>query len=384
MSVSPVKMRRRWWLFRICDLILSVVPKRRGGGMLVVRMDGIGDMVLFRPFLHYYSRAFNVPQEQITLLGCTSWGDLVDRFFAGYRVIKIDEKRFEKKLFYRLKVSFMLRRQGYDTVVCDSYFRKTLMHDSLVLACQAERRVVAQPYISAKTANEFKWYLARMTTVVETGAHPTHELVRHQRFLEQIMGAPLPETKITLPWTVTTDAICTVPYAVLNFGSNEPGRNWPFDRYIELAHRLIGQGLRVVFVGGRNELKAKARIKAEFDPAHVLDLVGETTLVQLLDIMKRSAVVVSNETGPGHLAFAVGAATVMIYGGGQAVSFMPYPASYCDATARFANHPMDCYHCMWLCDKRGAESDAFPCVAAVTVDQVCQAVLSMPLSPSGV
>jgi hypothetical protein len=89
----PAGMRRRWWMFRPLDLIARhwpVFKKRRG--VLVVRMDGIGDMVLFRRTLDHYADAFGVDKSDITVLGCKSWSNLADDVFQGYRVYAIDRK----------------------------------------------------------------------------------------------------------------------------------------------------------------------------------------------------------------------------------------------------------------------------------------------------
>jgi len=364
-------MRKRWWMFRIVDLILALTPRGRDGGVLIVRMDGIGDMVLFRPFLDHYAEALGVGTGDLTVLGCKSWGSLADTIFGGYRTELIHEKRFEKSLTYRLKIARRLKRAGYDTVICGSYFRKTLMHDSLVRACGAPRTIVTRPHLSEKTAREFGWYLGQCGEVVETGEHPTHELTRHQRFLEHLAGKPLPPVAFTMPWRDQAPPVGEgAPYAVLNFGSNEPGRNWPLENYFDLARRLLDSGKRVVFVGGNNEKRVKPLLQRDLDHPGVVDLIGETSLPELMDTLNHAALVVTNETGPGHLALILGTPTVMIYGGGHASSFMPYPESHRRPGARFVNHEMPCYHCLWICDKREAEDQAFPCVAAVGVDAV--------------
>lgn len=371
----PRGMRRRWWLFRPFDLLAALVPSRRRGGLLIVRMDGIGDMVLFRPFLDLYVRHAGFAPEEVTILGCKSWGALAETVFAGIRVVAIDEKRFEKSLFYRVRVAVGLRRTGYDTVLCSNHFRKSMMHDSLVLACGARRTVVSNPYLSPKTAREFAWYLAHMTEVVETGAHPTHELVRHRRFVAHLAGAEVAPPPFALPWRdMPPDFAAQGRYAVLNFGSNEPGRNWPLENYIALARALVGMGARVVFVGGAREAARRDQIRAGLaaEAARVIDRVGATTLPELLDILKSAALVVTNETGPGHLSLILGTPTVMIYGGGQARSFMPYPESYRRPTARFVHHEMACYGCLWVCPLRAEARDPFPCVAAVAVGQVLE------------
>jgi len=106
----------------------------------------------------------------------------------------------------------------------------------------------------------------------------------------------------------------------------------------------------------------------------VVDLTGRTSVPELLDVMKGAAGVVTNDTGPAHLAIAVGTPTVVIVGGGHFGCFVPYPDGVAPATARFVHHPMDCYHCFWRCHLRENKTDTFPCVTAVGEQQVWDAL----------
>ena len=106
----PSGMRRRWWVFRPFDLMARHWPVfKRPRGLLVVRMDGIGDMVLFRRTLDHYGDVFGVERSDITVLGCASWGAVADEVFAGYRVRVIDEHAFARKPLYRFRVSLWVR-----------------------------------------------------------------------------------------------------------------------------------------------------------------------------------------------------------------------------------------------------------------------------------
>lgn len=366
----PRGMRKRWWMFRPIDWLCACLPRRRGGGLLLVRMDGIGDMALFQPYVDAYREALGYSREQTTILGCDSWRALGPSLFPGYRLETIAEKRFEKSFLYRLKVCLRLRRAGYDTAVAPAFFRKVMLHDSLVLATGAAERIVARATRSRRTQREFDWTEARMTRVIATGEHPTHEIVRHRRFVEAASGRPLPPVKL-VDWPIREVPVATDrPYAVLNFGSNEPGRNWPLDNYLDLGERLLAAGVTPVFVGGARETAAKAKIAERFPDGRAVDLIGATSLIGLIDVMRRAALTVSNETGPGHLAILVGTPTVMIYGGGHAGSFMPYPEAPETRHAAFAHVPMECYHCLWLCRYPHRPADPFPCIAAVPVDAV--------------
>ena len=66
--VLPSGMRRRWWLFRFADIIAKNWPVFSAKqGLLVVRMDGIGAMVLFKQSLDHYTSTFRIQKQQITI-----------------------------------------------------------------------------------------------------------------------------------------------------------------------------------------------------------------------------------------------------------------------------------------------------------------------------
>lgn len=369
-------MRKRWWLLRPVDWLYALLPRRTGGGLLLVRMDGIGDMTLFQPYATAYCRALGFTPETTTILGIDAWKQLAPRLFPGFRIDIISERKYEKSLFYRLGVNLRLRRKGYDVVVTSSHFRKLMLHDSLVLATAAPVKIAAQAYRSDRTRREFDWSEAQMTRVLPTGSHPTHECTRHERFLAGLTGQPLPPIPKFLDWKEGDAALPRGrTHVVLNFGSAEPGRNWPLENYLEIAARAIAAGATPVFVGGAQESKASARIDETFAPGEVVNLIGATSLTGLMDVLNSADILVSNETGPGHLGILVGTPTIMIYGGGHAGSFMPYPEdSDFRKTSTFLNVPMDCYGCLWDCKFPRDASDPFRCIASVGVDEVWRAV----------
>jgi ADP-heptose:LPS heptosyltransferase len=374
-SLFPQGMRRRWWLFRPIDLLVALWPApRERRGLLVVRMDGIGDMAMFRAALDHYEEAFGVARQDITVLGCHSWKSLAEVVFAGFTVVTIDEHAFERKFLYRLKVALWVRRQGFATAVCDMFMRKVLTADTLVWASRAHERIVCTPFVTDRTRAEYAWYLARATRVIDTGPYPTHVGLRHFTFLSAVTGRDMPPVTPAIPWRDQAPKLpAGAPYVVMNFGSNEPGRRWPFEHFIAVAQRCLAAGLRVVFVGAGQESFAKPRI-AQLDHPGVIDTIGTLSLPELVDVLKHAACVVTNDTGPGHLAIGLGTATVLIAGGGHFGSFVPYPQTIRPAGAVFLSQPMDCYHCLWRCPKRASSADAFPCVADVPVDAVWQAV----------
>lgn len=371
-------MKKRWWAFRIIDLVLWFVPRPKTfQGLLIIRADGLGDFALFRHGARAYARAFGVPEKDVHVIGGRGWGDVSSRLLGEMEVDLIDEQAFQKRFVYRLKYALRLARRGYDTVLCDRFFRRTLIHDSLVAIARARRKVVAKPAVSEKTEKQFAYYLRQVDEVVDTGPHPTHELERQRRFLAHYGSAP-PAEELGLRWSPAPSAtVPKDPYVVLNFGSSDEGRNWPFANYLELARRFLGDGYTAVFVGAKNETPRSAELNEVLPGDRVVNQIGKTSLEELLSVLRQAALVVTNETGPGHLAIMLGAPTLMIYGGGHAGSFVPYPEHLRPANAHFINEEMPCYHCFWQCPYRPHKKAPYPCISAIGVDEVWRVTSSI-------
>ena len=112
---------------------------------------------------------------------------------------------------------------------------------------------------------------------------------------------PLPDASHLLP---------SEPYVVLHPGTSVPARAWPADRYAEAAHALTEAGHVVVVTGAPSE-RGLTRQVAGSTPA--VDLGGRTTLAELAAVLDAAAAVVVGNTGPAHLAAAVGTPVVSLF-----------------------------------------------------------------------
>jgi ADP-heptose:LPS heptosyltransferase len=106
------------------------------------------------------------------------------------------------------------------------------------------------------------------------------------------------------------------PYAVLHAWSGGfmgERKEWPAERWVELARRLRGRGLRVALTGAGADVERSRRLAEAIGEGCVV-LAGRTTLGQTAAALRGSAVVVSVNTGVMHLAAAVGARVVALNG----------------------------------------------------------------------
>lgn len=99
-------------------------------------------------------------------------------------------------------------------------------------------------------------------------------------------------------------------YAVIVPGAARPNKRWPIERFAELAGKISERfGLSIVATGSQGE-----REYIEAIGKRVINLAGKTAVRELIPLMKRASLVVSNDTGPGHIAAALGVPMVMIFG----------------------------------------------------------------------
>lgn len=103
-------------------------------------------------------------------------------------------------------------------------------------------------------------------------------------------------------------------YVVISPAASKPERNWLPDRYAAFANYVNAQGVSIVLCGGptqmEKELAAEIESSCDFQP---INLVGKTTLKQLLVVLKEAQIVLAPDTGPAHMATTVGTPVIGLY-----------------------------------------------------------------------
>ena len=136
------------------------------------------------------------------------------------------------------------------------------------------------------------------------------------------------------------------PTLVVSPCSSHELRNWAPERYAAVADHAAAKGWRVAVCGGRSALErrtADAILAAMRHPA--VDLVGKDTLKQLLALLERAALVLSPDSGPAHMANAMGTAVIGLFACTDRERCGPYSDlrwtvnHYDEASRRFLHRP---------------------------------------------
>ena len=157
-------------------------------------------------------------------------------------------------------------------------------------------------------------------------------------------------------------------YSVLVPGAAAAYRRWPTERFAEIA-KFVG-GVAVV-VGSQEESVLAKEIFAK-SGLPIVDLCGKTNICQLLGVVAKAGVVISNETGAANCAAILGVKTVCILGGGDFGSF--FPNKFCINTAS-VYHKESCFGCGWKCKRlQLCTNQVAPCINSISVGDVVNAI----------
>lgn len=150
-----------------------------------------------------------------------------------------------------------------------------------------------------------------------------HEVRRHLDLVASIgchttnerLSLRVPEAAVTRVRSLLRDLGLTGErrWAVMHPGASAPSRRYPWQAYAEVARRLVAEhGWTIVLTGTESERELVDAIRGAMDaPAH--SLVGRLALSELAALVSLAPVLISNNTGPVHIAAAVGTPVVDLY-----------------------------------------------------------------------
>lgn len=147
---------------------------------------------------------------------------------------------------------------------------------------------------------------------------------------------------------------------------NSRAKRWPAESFAKLGDELIDQGKQVLLIGSRDEEDVTVAVTSRMRNSPVV-LTGKTTLDQLIGVLSIADLVVTNDTGPAHIAASVGRPTLVIFGPTNPLTTRPFSSQ-----AEILRHPPDCAPCML----RDCPID-HRCMTAITVEEVLEHSLAL-------
>jgi lipopolysaccharide heptosyltransferase I len=332
--------------------------------ILIARLSAIGDCIQTMPLACALRDRY--PAAHITWIVEPAAAPLVNAVSAVDRVI-VAPKGFALSLQSLRRLRNELRREPFDIAFDPQGLTKSGI--AAWLSGAPNRIGFTRP--RARELNP--WFQT----------HRIHSLAVHRidSYLELLKAVGIERPKIRFGLQIPpaaeqfADELAARPelkrgYVVLNPGAGWDSKRWPPERLAEVARSLAHRGLpALVTFGGKRERAWAEEIVATASGAALL--APETSLLQLAAILRRAKLFVGSDTGPLHLAAAVGTPCVALFGASPGAACGPHGPGHIVLQAALDNSPGR--------KQRGADNWAMRHITAPMVTEACDRLLSRPI-----
>ncbi|AGB42275.1 3-deoxy-D-manno-octulosonic-acid transferase [Halobacteroides halobius DSM 5150] len=336
--------------------------------ILLVRLSAIGDVIHALPVARAVRETY--PQAQLTWIVEEKAKDLVIDNPNLDRVIvlpkeqwKADFKANKRATLKEAKEFFAKIRKEYDfDLALDLH---GLFKSGLTAYLSGAKRRIGSQAGQEGSPLFYNQQLELPTTQM-------HQIDKHLYLAKKGLGATSQEVgfdiviskeeKIKVDQLLTELKITeTDKLVAINPLTSWESKNWLPSRYAQLADRLIKElDVTVIFTGGPSDQEQIEAIQDQMDTL-AYNLAGQTNLKETAELYRRALIFVGGDTGPLHLAVAMGLPAVALFGPTTPVTHGPYGKEHI-----VIQPDIECKKC-W---KRECPKETHRCMEEITVDQV--------------
>lgn len=343
-AVSPIMFRFHIYVALLLNRVWLRIPPNAEPKLnqvkriLVIRLDAIGDAVLNTAFLRELRD--QAPAAEITLIVseqlypvfrlCPYVDDVFPfecsvpfrwkPFLLPWRALRIARRRLWQKRFDLA----LLPRREFD--IWSGHF--------LAFFSRAPWRVGYTEHVNDRKGRLNPGADLLFTQIIKAGEDVQHEVACNLHMLEEL-GGRAKDDRVEM-WTSSDDETivdgllraygndANAPLIAVSPGSSSALTRWPIAKFAELITALAeAVECRFVVVGSPDEQELGAMLAAAM-PERVVNLAGKTTLRQCAAVLKRCIVAVANDSGPMHIAAAMGTPVVALFGSSCEHRFGPW------------------------------------------------------------
>ncbi len=344
---------------------------RTGPRILIVRLSAFGDVVHGIPTLCALRAA--LPNAHIGWLVEGRNGDILEGHPALDELIKVP-RRFWKSPLAVWRMRQRLRASRFDTTIDLQCLTKSAVSAWL---SGARQRIGKSGDDGRELSKHFNNEL-----VAPGGSH----VIEHYLHMLQPLGINSPEVRFDLPETaddartidqfLARSGLAGRRFALLNPGAGWPSKVWPTVRYGAMARHLGREfSMPTVALWGIPAEQPMAERIVETSARNAV-MAPPTTMRELAALCRRAAIFIGSDTGPMHLAAAVGTPTISLHG--------PSRAEWCGAYGPGNIRIQARYHEGTSTQRRTADDSAMQEISLKMVYDACNQIFqAQPLRKAG-
>ncbi len=326
--------------------------------ILIILLGSIGDVARGLALVNDLKRAY--PNVRISWVVEPKSAALVE-LHSG--IDKIFIFRRQSGVLAFLELISELRKEKFD-ISLD--LQRHLKSGLISFFSAARRRLGFHP----KNCKEFN-YLFNSEYIPYTPDNVS-KLAHYQQFLSKLGAAISTKPDFGIKPIELTNATkerlhFTKPYVVLVLGSSWQTKNWPLQGYMDLIEKLLKDGhYAIVLVGDRSQVKLAEDLMSKLPQGDdVVNLAGQITLKELVTVLKNARLSIGPDSGPGHIAAAIGTPYIPLFGPTAPLRVAPFMSEALVVRSEIACSP---------CNRKKCPGLNTLCMRLITADAVLQKV----------
>lgn len=305
--------------------------------ILILKPSSLGDVVHALPVLRLLRR--HLPKSEIHWWIDSNLSPLLEADPDLTGVVRFERRRWTSPLRWpeMWRSIQWLRAQQFDWVI-----------DLQCLARSAAFAWLANGKLTIGLDEPREGARGFYDLIIPRATGPVHAVDRYL--------AVLPALNVPVDWNFTwlperpaeAEAVRTkwlagpAPRIALQPGARWLNKRWPIEHFVELVRLLAAQSADTRFlIMGSSDDRPLGDLLAAVAPERSMNLAGKTSLPEMVECLRRCAMLVTNDSGPMHVAAALGKPVIALFGPTDPRRTGPY-----GQLARTLQHPLPCVPCL--------------------------------------
>lgn len=380
-------------------LFSRLIPFKKEYSILIVKLDAIGDMVIWLDVAEEIRRVYN--DKKIVLICNKACLPILNNLSFFDEVIGVDKHKLLFNIGYRISLIKKIVNRKFYKLINPVYSRDYFFQDVLVKLIRADEKIgskgqysnnnnIIAGFISdleniEKISNKLKLKGDKYyNNLIEVSSDNLMEKARNAEFCRKCINpnfkSYIPKIYFELPELNTFSSLKSKDYILIFIGASTPRKLWKKQNYVDLIKEIKGEN--IVVSAGKGEEKLWNEIKEEFPFDYidnVIDLIGKTSLMELFALIKNAKYIITNDTSASHITVLTRTPSICLLGGVHYGRFQPYEVENISEEdkkilPKVVNHKMDCYGCNTICKYINDKETTWPCIENIRVEQVLEKI----------
>jgi len=349
------------------DKVISKKVNQRYRRILIVRTDRIGDLLLSTPVIYALRQKY--PQAYISVMVAPYAKDIIEANPYLDEIIVYDKDGKHKSWLRSFKFAGRLKKKKFDLALI--LHPTNRVHLLTFLAGIPER-------LGYNHKIGFLLTRRREHTKQEGKKHEAEynlDLLCDLGITGNARDLFMPIRDESELWVkdlfVKQGIKDTDKILAVNPGASCPSKVWPAERFAQVAEKLARRyNFKILILAGPKDMHLADKVAQEMK-GKAINLAGKTSISQLAGILKRCVLFISNDSGPVHIASALGTPVISIFGRNQA-GLSPQRWGPLGGRSKYLHKEVGCIQCLaHNCVKE------FACLKAISVEDVLAAAESV-------